>query len=151
MAIVAAILLALVLVLATITIHYEALRKTSDIIPSLTVPYRMRILVVIVGAFLAHLAEIALYAGAFALMSKLGFGAIGGDLEGNVLDYFYLSMTSYTTLGVGDLYPTGAMRIVSAVESLNGFVLVGWSASFTYLEMERFWGRERGKARRVRR
>jgi len=151
MAILAAILLALVLVLATITIHYEALRKTSDVIPSLTAPHRTRILVAIVVIFLAHLAEIALYAGAFALMNNLGFGALSGNLEGNALDYFYLSMTSYTTLGVGDLYPTGAMRIVSAVESLNGFVLVGWSASFTYLEMQRFWGRERGKTRRVRR
>jgi hypothetical protein len=84
-------------------------------------------------------------------MSHLGFGAMGGNLEGTALDYFYLSMTSYTTLGVGDLYPTGAMRIVSGVESLNGFVLVGWSASFTYLEMQRFWDRERGKTRGMRR
>ena len=36
------------------------------------------------------------------------------------------------------------MRLVAGVESLNGLVLIGWSASFTYLTMEEFWGRKRG-------
>lgn len=147
MAILAALLFALILVLATITIHYEALRKTSAIIPHLAVPPRARILVVIVGVFVAHLAEIALYAIVYAMMERLGLGALAGTLEHNPLDYFYLSITSYTTLGVGDLYPTGVMRLVSSIESLNGFVLIGWSASFTYLEMERFWDRHRESAR----
>ena len=31
----------------------------------------------------------------------------------------------------------------TAAESLAGFVLVSWSASFTYLVMERFWGQRR--------
>jgi hypothetical protein len=31
------------------------------------------------------------------------------------------------------------MRLIASVESLNGLVLIGWSASFTYLSMERFW------------
>jgi hypothetical protein len=31
------------------------------------------------------------------------------------------------------------MRLIAGVESLNGLVLIGWSASFTYLEMARFW------------
>jgi len=28
---------------------------------------------------------------------------------------------------------------VTGTEALTGFLLIGWSASFTYLEMERFW------------
>jgi hypothetical protein len=48
-------------------------------------------------------------------------------------------MTCYTTLGIGDLYPTGALRILSGVEALNGLVMVGWTASLTYLYMEKFW------------
>jgi hypothetical protein len=31
------------------------------------------------------------------------------------------------------------LRIIAGVESLNGLVLIGWSASFTYLSMEQFW------------
>jgi hypothetical protein len=33
------------------------------------------------------------------------------------------------------------MRLIAGIESLNGLVLIGWSASFTYLTMEEFWGR----------
>ena len=50
-------------------------------------------------------------------------------------------MATYTTLGIGDLHPTGATRLIASVDSLNGLVLIGWSASFTYLTMEEFWGR----------
>jgi hypothetical protein len=42
-------------------------------------------------------------------------------------------------LGIGDLYPTGALRIISGIEALNGLVMVGWSASMTYIYMEKFW------------
>jgi hypothetical protein len=45
----------------------------------------------------------------------------------------------YTTLGLGDVVPTGAVRFLAGVEALSGFVLITWSASFTFLEMERFW------------
>jgi hypothetical protein len=143
--------IAFVLVLATIAIHYESLRQLSDAVPRLTVPMRARVLVVIAGVFLAHLVEIALFAGAFALLHRLEFGAVGGNFEYSALDYFYLSMSSYTTLGIGDVFPTGPMRILSAIEALNGFVLVGWSASFTYLEMEHFWKKQRRKVRSLRR
>jgi hypothetical protein len=43
------------------------------------------------------------------------------------------------------------MRLVSGVEALNGLLLIGWSASFTYLAMERYWplhgGPKKGIAR----
>ena len=60
-------------------------------------------------------------------------------LEGGFLDYFYLSITTFTTLGIGDVHPRGALRIIAGIQSLNGLVLIGWSASFTYLSMEKFW------------
>jgi len=144
-----AMLLALVLIAATSMIHYEMLRVTADIIPRLQMAARARILIVIAGVFIAHLLEISLYAFVFAAMQNhFGLGAIGGALEGNALDFFYLSLTSYTTLGVGDVYPSGPLRIVTGIEGLNGFVLIGWSASFTYLAMERFWQAHRGRRRR---
>ena len=49
-----------------------------------------------------------------------------------MLDFIYLSLTSYTTVGFGEVYATGPMRIVTGIESLNGLLLIGWSASFTY-------------------
>jgi hypothetical protein len=57
----------------------------------------------------------------------------------SLLDSVYLSAMTYTTVGFGDLTPAGAIRFLSGTEALTGLMLVTWSASFTYLEMERYW------------
>ena len=51
----------------------------------------------------------------------------------------YFSAETYTSLGFGDLTPNGPVRLLAGVEALNGLLLIGWSASFTYISMERFW------------
>lgn len=71
------------------------------------------------------------------------FGSIEGLLTGTVTDYFYFSLTSYTTLGIGEVHPVGPIRIIVGLEALNGFPLITWSASFTYLMMQRYWHPER--------
>jgi hypothetical protein len=128
------------LVVATVILHYEALRLVSGVIPRLAMPPRSRILVVLAAVFLAHIAEISLYAVVYyVLQTRFGAGALSGLVEGDGLDYFYFSIAMFTTLGTGDLVVTGPMRLIAGIESLNGLVLIGWSASFTYLSMERFW------------
>jgi hypothetical protein len=132
--------LSLLLVAATVIVHYEFLRGLSGLTERLSIPRRAQILVVIGGVFLAHLAEVTLYGAAYyAMQAWLGLGRIDGEIEGGAPDFFYFSITTYTTLGVGDVHPRGPLRLIAGVESLNGFVLIGWSASFTYLEMARFW------------
>jgi Ion channel len=67
-------------------------------------------------------------------------GRIAGIENHALADYVYFSGTVYTTLGFGDLIPLGHTRFLAAVEALTGLVLIGWSASFTFLEMQRSWG-----------
>jgi hypothetical protein len=130
------------LVVATVLIHYELLRYASGLTQELATASRRAILSVILILFFAHVAEAGLYAVAFALMhTHPELGAIAGEVEGGWLDFVYFSLATYTTLGMGDLHPLGPLRLVAAVESLNGLVLIGWSASFTYLSMEKLWGR----------
>jgi len=132
--------LALSLVTATVMIHYEILRGASRLIPCLSIPPRRRILAIIAGALVAHLAEIWLYAFVYFLMNaQLSLGSIAGEFGGGAFDYFYFSISSFTTLGIGDVYPQGHLRVIAGIEALNGLVLIGWSASFTYLAMEKFW------------
>ena len=133
-------LLAALLVTATVLIHYEVLRATSRFVTTVAIAARSRILLVLAGIFTAHLLEVCLYAIAYFLMSDhFGLGSIHGTTGGGFADYFYFSIACYTTLGMGDVFPAGAMRVVAGIEALNGFVLIGWSTSFTYLAMERFW------------
>lgn len=142
MAITVAIIISLGLVTATVLIHYEVLRYASGLTQDLPHASRPAILAVILILFFAHVAEAGLYAVAFALMhGHPELGAIAGEVEGGWLDFVYFSLATYTTLGMGDLHPRGALRLIAAVESLNGLVLIGWSASFTYLSMERLWDR----------
>ncbi|MCF6344614.1 MAG: potassium channel family protein [Devosiaceae bacterium] len=141
-----AILITFILVLISILIHYELLRTITNILPHISIKPRARLLVIITGVFIAHILEIALFALAFGLMQhQWGLGAISGALEGGWIDYFYFSASSYTTLGMGDIYPAGHLRFVAAIESLTGLVLIGWSASYTYLAMSKFWGMKNSK------
>ena len=136
------IVVSLLLAAATVVIHYELLQFAGTLPRRLKVPTRPRIIIVIGVVLAAHILEAGLYAAAYyVLQIQLGMGGLGGHLEGDLLDYFYFSMATYTTLGIGDLHPSGVMRLIAGVESLNGLVLIGWSASFTYLTMEELWGR----------
>ena len=130
------------LVILTILIHYEILRITSNSLPRMTIRPRQRIIVVIIAAFLAHVVEIWLYAVAFYGLHQAelgGFGSLNGAFSGRVVEYVYFSAVSYTSLGLGDVWPTGVLRLITGIEALNGLILIAWSASFTYLSMEKFW------------
>ncbi len=133
-------LLSLLLVLATVVIHYEILRIASVLMPRMAIPPRSRILVVIGAAFIGHVLQILLYAAAYwGAQHVPGLGTLQGALEGDAIDYIYYSAASFTTLGVGDIVAAGPLRLLSGIESLNGLILITWSASFTYIAMERFW------------
>ncbi len=135
------ILITLVLVVTCVFIHYEMLRLISSAMPRMPGSPRRRMLSAIGVVFMAHIVEISLFAVAYGLMQhRWGLGGISGMTEGGWVDFFYFSAASYTTLGMGDLFPTGHLRFVAAIESLTGLVLIAWSASFTYLTMSNFWG-----------
>ena len=131
--------LSALMVAATIFVHYEMLRLLSTRIPKLKIAVRLKILVVVLGCFTAHTIEVWLYALAYLLISRSGIGALEGKVEGHFADYLYFSATSYSTLGFGDLYPVGALRLISGVEGINWLFLIAWSTSFTYFVMDRMW------------
>lgn len=134
------IVIALFLLALSILVHYEALRFSSVRISNFHMAPRVRIVIVLVAALASHLVHVLVYAVAFLLIEhQTSFGAINGPPGHAFSDAFYFSITSYTTLGFGDLYPTGDLRLLSGIEALNGLVMVGWTASMTYLSMERFW------------
>lgn len=134
-------LLSLLLVVGTVLVHYEVLRLASGWLEGLHMRPRLRILVVIFATFTAHLLEVLLFAAAFhALAEGAGMASLAGNVHGGFYDYVYFSLSNYTSLGLGDLYLVDTLRILSGVETLIGLLMIAWSASFTYLAMERFWG-----------
>lgn len=128
------------LVVATTILHYEVLRSLNSRLPALRVPGRAKLVVVILAAFVAHAAEMALYGVAlYILVAWLGVGSLTGTVGSSLASCLYFSAETYTSLGFGDLTPVGPVRLLAGVEALNGLLLIGWSASFTYISMERFW------------
>lgn len=135
------VILACVLLVALTTVmHYEVLRGLNTGLPRLRVPDRFKLLVVIFVAFLAHAMEMLLYGLVmFVLIRHFDAGTLVGPAGLSLSTCLYFSAETYTSLGFGDLTPTGPVRLIAGVEALNGLLLIGWSASFTYIAMERFW------------
>jgi hypothetical protein len=140
------------LVSLTVLMHYETLFGLNKLLPRLATPSRRRLLIVILVLFLAHTLEIWLYAGGyFFLANDFGLGVLGefgGHIGHRFPDYLYFSTITYTSLGLGDVYPLGDLRLIAGIESLTGLLMIGWSASFTYLMMEEFWGRNANRPTR---
>ena len=86
-----------------------------------------------------HLVEILGYATAMYFGHDLGLGSLTGTARPRASQYFYLSAETFTTLGLGDIYPTGDLRLIAALEPLVGVLLLSWSASYTYLAVQRNW------------
>lgn len=129
-----------VLLVLTTLIHYEILRMLTVGLPTIDMPSRMKLIVVIFGAFFAHVAEIFLYAAAYyGLARYFGAGPLGHVTPSSLTLCIYFSAETYTSLGYGDVVPGGELRMLAGIEALNGLLLIGWSASYTYIAMERFW------------
>lgn len=131
-----------------IGLHYEALRGCIRYLPAVTHRRRRRVVLLILVILATHVVEIWIFAIAyFALLQFETHGAINGiggaaGME-SLLDHVYYSAMTYTTVGFGDFVPTGPIRFMTGVEALAGLVMITWSASFTFLEMQRDWPAER--------
>jgi hypothetical protein len=131
---------ALLLIGMSTAIHYGALSGLYRWLPGLRIPCRTKLLVVIFGAFLAHALEIAVYGLTFYVMvTDHGAGDLTAAHNVSLAVYMYFSAETYTSLGFGDVTPDGPVRLLVGTEALNGLLLIGWSASFLCISMERFW------------
>ena len=136
-----ALLLCFAPVSVSVMTHYETLRLMNDRLGSTRAfSERAKVLAALVGSMASHLLQIGIFGLAYYVMrDKFGMGGFGGTFEDSLTSFLYFSSETYTTLGFGDIYPTGPLRMVCGIESLVGLLMVSWTASFTYLEMRRYW------------
>jgi Ion channel len=139
------ILLATSLVALCVLVHYEALKLISHAAASVVSFARGRMLLIIFGVIIAHLVEIGIYACGYLLGERVfSLGHFAGIHTAKLRDFVYFSAETYSSLGIGDTYPMGDLRLLASVEVLVGLILIGWSASFTYISMTRYWHNEGG-------
>lgn len=130
---------ALVIALVVI-IHYEFLHQVTVFLPRVRIRHRFRIVLGVLSALIAHVIEVFIFGVTYFLMHRAeGWGMLQGNYDGGLGGSIYFSFTAYTTLGLGDIEPIGDIRFLVGLESLTGFVLITWTASFLYLEMTKNW------------
>jgi hypothetical protein len=135
-----AFLLTATLLVATVLLHYEGLRGLSRLFERASPSPRRLMLLVIAGVFVLHFIEIAMYGGGYWLgIDMLGLGRFSSSLPITQKLFFYFSAETFSSLGLGDVVVLGPLRMMASAEVLNGLILIGWSASFTYLAMQRLW------------
>ncbi len=142
-----AIAMALALVIITFALHYQIFTSLAKYTPRLKLSAYNQMMVIILVIFTTHLVEIGLYAIAYYwTIDGLQLGVLEGIAIDDPMTYLYYSTVVYTSLGLGDIYPGGHIRFITGIETLNGFLLITWSASFTYLAMNRLlhWSNQCG-------
>lgn len=134
------VLATLAAVALSVLTHYEGLSLAYQGLARMPGAHnRTKVLYGIGAVLLLHVCEVWIFGlVTWELLMHPGFGSLGPAAL-HLFDVIYFSASTYTTLGFGDLAPIGPIRFLSGTEALTGFVLITWSASFTYLEMERFW------------
>ena len=78
---------------------------------------------------LLHLIQIAFWAGVFWRAGELS------TLEKAA----YFSITTYTTVGFGDVVLVPGWRVLAGIEGLTGIILVGWSTAFVFAIVNRMY------------
>ena len=101
---------------------------------------RRKVLIGILCIFAIQMLEIGLYAlGYWYADNVADIGGFAGAKNVGWFQYVYFSAESFTTLGLGDIYPVGPLRLLASIESINGLLLIGWSTSYTFYGMQRHW------------
>ena len=133
-------------VAVAVLVHYEGLALLNRLLVRVHGLRRRKVLLGVYGVILLHVVEIWLFGLVLWLLLVLvpGAGSLQGLAQVTFLDSVYLSAETFTTVGFGDLSPQGAIRFLSGTEALTGFILITWSASFLYLEMEQYWRKSGG-------
>ncbi len=130
----------ILVVAVAVAIHYEFLSRLSAYKPSPHFQHRVGIVFGVFGALTAHAVEVWVFAFAYYFMHHTpGWGELAGEFGGSLLDCAYFSFTTFTTVGFGDIHPVGPIRFLTGIEALTGLVLITWTASLLFLEMQRHW------------
>jgi hypothetical protein len=130
-------------VVVCVLIHYEGLRLLSELLPKLRQFHRRRVVIVILFLLLLHVIEVWVFGGAyFLLLHQEGFGELIGAPGASIVDCVYYSAAVFTTVGFGDLYPVGAIRVMTGTEGIVGLTMITWSASYTFVEMLKTWDKD---------
>lgn len=118
---------ALGMVLAIRWSHH--LQRVHPAHPRLVVARPLVVSAVVLLMFVASVAEVLAWAGAYCLLGA--FDALEPAM--------YFSMVTFTTLGYGDLVLGQDWRLLSSFQAANGIILFGWTTAVVIAVVQRVY------------
>jgi hypothetical protein len=108
---------------AAMALVIGAARATAARWPSTATAHLIAVMIATAAVLMvAHTCEIAIWAGAYALVDATPEGA----------DRMYFAFVNYTTLGYGDVLPAPRWRLLGPMTAMNGVLLFGWSTAVIF-------------------
>ncbi|MEC7794416.1 MAG: ion channel [Pseudomonadota bacterium] len=91
------------------------------------------------GLLVLHVGEILAFSAVNFLL--LNWDSIGGPKEEAIdwADVIYLTGVNFTTLGYTQIELVGPIRMVTMLQSLGGFMLLTWSATYLFTVCQKSW------------
>ena len=137
---IASIFIIVALPFVTTFIFYEILSTVMKLITQKNMTPRMLLSFLWSGILMAHTLSIFLYSFIYwCLVEWFGYAPLEGVDVQDFFSYLYYSAATYASLGLGDIYPRGMLRLISSIEVVNGLTLISWSAMFTYFSVQKMW------------
>jgi hypothetical protein len=125
--------LSLAMIFACFSVHYEALRLLMRATAGASSRGRVVFALAMAGLVAVHIVEIALFGVAFfASVRVFHLGSFVETRSMALMDYFYYAAETYSSLGYGDIYPLGDIRLLASITPVVGILLLGWSSAFLF-------------------
>ena len=129
-----------------IAMFYEIMAHVWLALPRLEGRPRTQILFTVLASFVGHTIAVWAFGVTYFVLDKIfNFGTLAGNIRHELLEYVYFSAVSYSSLGLGDVYPTGGLQLLVGVEAIVGLILIGWTVTFTYIVTERYLAHRKEK------
>lgn len=127
------------LIVFCVAVFYEIMAHVWLLLPKIDECPRAQILFTVLASFIGHTVAVWAFGVVYYVLAQyFHFGELHGEIDHEIIDYVYFSAVSYSSLGLGDVYPTGGLQLLVGVEAILGLILIGWTITFTYIVTERY-------------
>ena len=131
------ILIAAIIIIATVVIHAEAMmlavrlirKEEGGLREKLRQTHLYRVSGIVLLMFLASLIEVLVWAVVYLWLNAIEV----------VEQAFYFSMVTFTTLGYGDVVLQERWRLLASFEAANGIILFGWTTAIVMAVVHRVY------------
>lgn len=137
-----ALITGLILVACLGIFHHLGMLTIRRVMPPAKHGSQLAMIMAFCALLLLHTLEILLFAAIYrGLVSWSSMGTLGPKFDGTWTAFVYFSGMNFVTLGYASFDADVPLRLVGMMQSLGGFMVLTWSATFIYSISQAMWDR----------